>query len=213
MRAADREGRAAPEGEDRLLGHDHRADGDQALAQVVAVDGPDDDRLEEPARDEAEGDRGEVGRRQRQRVQRPAVRRQPAAEAGKHGGRDEGPEADEGGMAEVQDVHQPEDEAEPRGHQEQHHPHGEPRDGQRHPGRGRADQQEGHGGDREGQQVHAPDAAQCGGKGAHASLLTPTGPGACPEARCRRRMPPSSPRARPGRRRSRPCRARGSGRN
>ena len=45
-------------------------------------------------------------------------------------------------MAEIEHVHQAEDQREARRHHEDHHAHREPRDGQRHPGRGGRDERQ-----------------------------------------------------------------------
>jgi len=67
----------------------------------------------------------------------------PAGQRDQRGHGQIGADGDEGAVAEVEHVHQPEHEGEAAGDDEDHHAHGERSDGERHPGGGVADQRKG----------------------------------------------------------------------
>ena len=148
-RAAQRLGRRQrdlrrpPDDLDQLLADDRAAERDQDLLQVLAVDRPDDDALEAEAEGAGDEHRRQRGDEDGAEVEAHARRAGPAAEADEDAGRDVGAERDEEAVAEVQHVHQAEDERQPRGGDEDDHSHRQAGDGQREPGRRRADRRPG----------------------------------------------------------------------
>src|SRR5258706_281235 len=122
-----------PQDVDELLGDDHAAGRDQDLLQVLAVDRLDDDALEE--KPEQAGDQHRAQQRRRERGEA------GAGDLHQRGG-DIGAHRDEQAVREVHHIHQAEDQREPRSHDEDQQPHGEPRDRERDPGRGIADEGE-----------------------------------------------------------------------
>ena len=155
---------------DRLLGDDQAAHGDEDLLEVAAIDGPDDDPLEDRPDDGRDRHRAPAMHRPQQRQVEPnGIRLRPAGQRTEHDERGVGAERNEDAVAEIDDVHQAEHQGQARGHEEDHHAHREPGDGERHPGRGTAD--EGQRQQRQGrhEQQRQPIARGAVGRGAAAA--------------------------------------------
>ena len=101
---------------------------------MIVVDRFDDDALKQEPACQPEQCRCTDGGEQSQEVKRQRIGAYPRSKCREHGCSDEGTEGDEGRVAEVENVHQPENEAQSRGHEKDHHAHGKPRHGERHPG-------------------------------------------------------------------------------
>ena len=82
------------------------------------------------------------GEAERREVEREAVGLHPAGQRQQRRHGEIGADGDEGAVAEVEHVHQPEHEREPAGDDEDHHAHGERGDRQRDPGGRVADQRQ-----------------------------------------------------------------------
>ena len=107
---------------------------------MAAIDRADDHPLEDRTDKTRHRHGAQDAEQQKREIEPDGIRLRPSGQGTEHEERGVGAERDEDAVAEIDDVHQAEDEGEARGHEKDHHAHGEPGDGERHPGRGAADE-------------------------------------------------------------------------
>jgi hypothetical protein len=116
------------------------ADRHQDLLQVAAIDRPHDDALEQRPNAGGDDHRHQDAQAEQTEIERERVGLRPTGQRAQHQKSRVGTQRDEHAVSEIDHVHEAEHQVRPRRHQEDHHPHGEPRDRERHPGREVAEQ-------------------------------------------------------------------------